>query len=758
MKYILKTILLLTLIHSFSYSQDGWEWQNPLPQGNNLYDVHVFKDNSAIAVGNTGTIIDLYSNAQIELVRQNVNGKYTRFNCVHFINNNIGWIGGDGYILKTIDGGKSWKETIIDSVDSTTTWRYDHIFFINDQIGWITGLYGGGWVPAIGILLKTIDGGETWKKISGCGSGSEDLYFINPDTGWAIFRFYDWELGGSASFFKTVDGGVNWEEQSGIEEYVNTLFFISDSLGWVGGQGIFRTQDGKTWETILDSISCEKIYFEDAAYGWALLENGSIIYTNDGGDIWEEQEYSGQDILGLTLHTFNINDNKYGVAVGDGGHIRSKRTESDIWEPITSTCFNGEIISIHIVDENTIWACGWDYQSDSFTPPYGHRTLVYSNDGGSTWQIINFDDQDLSKFNDIFFLNDQLGWVVGQNDFIMHTDNGGINWQYQNSGYENSYDIKLQKVFFIDSLNGWILGSGGLLTTQDGSQTWNYKQNIMPSSFVGYDIHFINKNDGWLVGHNGYDGSGEIYRTYNGGQSWQLNKKTDYDHYWSYKSIQFIDSLVGWVAGEYFQSELLYTENGGESWEIIFESPFQITDFLFQDKNHGWILLSNVYGYHYLPYLHPTLLFYTSDGGQNWEEFSIPCPNINTIGFANLNVGWVVGYNGSILKTSTGGGITFIDDKRTDLVNNPNNLKIHQNYPNPFNPSTKIKFALPKAETVKIEVYNIIGQKIKTLLNKPMPAGYHEIEFNGRNLSSGVYLYKIEAGKWSDVKKMILLH
>jgi len=53
--------------------------------------------------------------------------------------------------------------------------------------------------------------------------------------------------------------------------------------------------------------------------------------------------------------------------------------------------------------------------------------------------------------------------------------------------------------------------------------------------------------------------------------------------------------------------------------------------------------------------------------------------------------------------------------------------------------------------------YNIIGQKIEMLFNKPMPAGYHEVEFNGQNLSSGVYLYRIEAGGWQDVKKMIYL-
>jgi hypothetical protein len=98
----------------------------------------------------------------------------------------------------------------------------------------------------------------------------------------------------------------------------------------------------------------------------------------------------------------------------------------------------------------------------------------------------------------------------------------------------------------------------------------------------------------------------------------------------------------------------------------------------------------------------------------------------------------------------------------TETVITANTLlpKIHRlypNYPNPFNPSTKIKFTLPNPENVRIEVYNTIGQKIETLLHKNMSEGYHEVEFNAQNLSSGIYFYRIEAGEFQDVKKMILL-
>jgi len=84
-------------------------------------------------------------------------------------------------------------------------------------------------------------------------------------------------------------------------------------------------------------------------------------------------------------------------------------------------------------------------------------------------------------------------------------------------------------------------------------------------------------------------------------------------------------------------------------------------------------------------------------------------------------------------------------------------FNLHQNYPNPFNPSTKIKYELPKSEIVKIEVFNLLGQKIETVLNKQMPAGSHEVEFTGKDLPSGVYLYRIKAGNFREVRKMILL-
>ncbi|MBK7379676.1 MAG: VCBS repeat-containing protein [Ignavibacteriales bacterium] len=87
----------------------------------------------------------------------------------------------------------------------------------------------------------------------------------------------------------------------------------------------------------------------------------------------------------------------------------------------------------------------------------------------------------------------------------------------------------------------------------------------------------------------------------------------------------------------------------------------------------------------------------------------------------------------------------------------PGEYLIRQNYPNPFNPTTVIEYQLPEGTEVRIEIYNIVGQRVKELLLGQKEAGYHKVEFNGAGLPSGIYLYKMTAGNYSESKKMILL-
>ena len=87
----------------------------------------------------------------------------------------------------------------------------------------------------------------------------------------------------------------------------------------------------------------------------------------------------------------------------------------------------------------------------------------------------------------------------------------------------------------------------------------------------------------------------------------------------------------------------------------------------------------------------------------------------------------------------------------------PSKYNLSQNYPNPFNPSTKINFSLSKAGIVSLKVFDIAGREVSELVNKNLPAGSYEAEFNGAELSSGVYFYTLKSEAFTETKKMVLV-
>lgn len=145
-----------------------------------------------------------------------------------------------------------------------------------------------------------------------------------------------------------------------------------------------------------------------------------------------------------------------------------------------------------------------------------------------------------------------------------------------------------------------------------------------------------------------------------------------------------------------------------------------------------------------------------------WSLFEVPIiyTNGETPDTCNLSIGVTGGTGGG---TVNAGSAFYIDDLNLSLTVSVNkeldkkNFSLYQNYPNPFNPSTKISFSIPSAEFVNLKLFAVTGAEVVTLVNGYKPAGEYEVGFNATGLPDGVYFYKLTAGSFSSVKKLILL-
>ncbi|MDZ4712689.1 MAG: T9SS type A sorting domain-containing protein [bacterium] len=134
--------------------------------------------------------------------------------------------------------------------------------------------------------------------------------------------------------------------------------------------------------------------------------------------------------------------------------------------------------------------------------------------------------------------------------------------------------------------------------------------------------------------------------------------------------------------------------------------------------------------------------------------------NVSSFGFVALKIYDLLGTEVATLSIIGIYNCSICEDGPDNIILDPSlptEYSLYQNYPNPFNPETNIKFDLPEDNFVTIKVYDILGKELFTLLNDFRNAGRYSINFNGSNFASGIYYYKIKAGEFESIKKMILL-
>ena len=400
-----------------------------------------------------------------------------------------------------------------------------------------------------------------------------DTSFINPEQGWALFN--------DTLLYQTDNGGKSWVELPWLKQAFKNIRFISLTRGWAtAADGLYTSRDGgRSWERILDANFSgwrPIIYFIDEELGFLTLATG-LNRTTDGGKTWQP------------LHPEAFAD-----------------LTSDLWE----------LSGISFINAMKGWAL---YRACN--APACNMKLFMTEDGGETFSLVSEAGLGIKNGtmnwsrpgSEIYFLDDQHGWFVGNQHFFQWTDDGGKTWNAQRLT-DGFYSINYIHMFTTQEgiTAGWDEISGtyrGVMKTNDGGKTW---VPLLPSLKPSRLVRFLDADHG--LGLGGFLDATALLLTENGGYSWRKTGELPS----SVGKLQLIDRQTIYAAyaeiGNYpevSQDFLWATNDGGQTWDRILVPPgFRLLNFYFSSARTGtaWDNKKNT--------------IQTSDGGKTWQSIN----------------------------------------------------------------------------------------------------------------------------------------
>jgi photosystem II stability/assembly factor-like uncharacterized protein len=500
-------------------------------------------------------------------------------------------------------------------------------------------------------------------------------------------------------------------------------FIIAVFMIMICTSGIFS----QPWVNAPQSVSLIwAVDFHDANTGWYLSGNGMIKKTTDGGANWSDQSV-GAPIAMRDISMLNANTGY--VCTQSNGRVYKTTNGGTNWVQ----CYANTGLSLYSVDfsgVNHIIAVGddrlivrttngglnWvessgggveDYYTvcmvDTNTSYIGTSTgnILKSTNGGAVYTEV-YVASPVTAIGKIQFLGSSLGYASGGNGKVFKTTNGGLNWSVQTTGAGTA-----TQVYFTDALTGYICGGSGYVgVTTNGGAAWYKQQSGVAGNL--YFMDFISNTTGWIAGT-----SNSFIKTTNGGFLSAPSPVSPANN----STGQSLTPVLDWDST--IQANIYHIQVSADS--------------TFNTSVIDTIVNRSQYTVPAGKLSNSTKYF--------WRMF-IETPNVSR---------WSVMWNFTT-------GITAIEPVSHEI---PSSFKLYNNYPNPFNPVTKIRFDIPAGidnnANVQISVYNLLGESVGILLNRQMQPGSYEVDFNASGFSSGIYFYRMDAGEFHEVRKMMLV-
>jgi photosystem II stability/assembly factor-like uncharacterized protein len=556
-----------------------------------------------------------------------------------------------------------------------------------------------------GGVFITSDNGASWYN-SSYGLTDQNVNSIIV-LGNGIFA------GTNQGIFKSIDNGNSWSSANFglINQYVNTLF-INDNTIWAGtsyspgAESVYKSTDyGSSWfSSGLSNLSI----FSFALFSSNIYAGtGSGIYrTSDKGAAWSSE-------LGNTkmqIKSFYVSGSN--LIAGTPEAIFLSTNGGTVWDAVG---YNRVYVWSLDASGPNLWATGYQHyvylstnNGDSWIPRINDlypafRYPEITSSGGNTY---------------VTFINNNLTRTG-----VYKTTNDGLNWQ-EIVNWPNRHITSIAAGLDTMIFLGLYHKNGEYGITCFSSQFQYYSEGLYDEGVWDIAIKDTNVFAATLNG---------IYRSTNSGFSWvntgiPANKLAVYG-----ESVYAVNSGGG----------IYRTTDNGDNWYSIGLNDKYIQGLAVYENK----VIAGVYGEGF---------YITTDDGTNWYPRnegldSIP-DNITDIVIKN-GVVFSSFDDASIWKRS----LSDITEIKENSVEIPTIFSLSQNYPNPFNPKTVISWQLPISSHVSLKVYDVIGNEVAVLVNEFKSTGTYKVEFDGSRLASGVYFYRLQAGNFNSVKKLVLM-
>ncbi|TAL65136.1 MAG: T9SS type A sorting domain-containing protein, partial [Bacteroidetes bacterium] len=613
-----------------------------------------------------------------------------------FRNINYGMIAcGGGKILKTSDGGNIWTQ--VQAGDIRALYTIDMIDSLHIAAA---GAYGKN--------VYSSDGGFSWNSNPDipASSATNCIDFIDTDTGYSVQDI--------TNIKKTTNKGQNWFTPipNGLEQICEWhIQILNDGCGYACGEEIGgfyalnfykRTNWLDNWSRLFLNDNFYDVHFLNETTGFAL--SGSLHKTTDRGITWKRDTTApgGTDILFIDSVTGFI----------AGSKIYKTTNKGEIWYQTNSLGLAAG--KVFFITKQIGWALSG-------------RNILKTTDAGENW-FLQFQQIGYDSYTSIYFIDSLYGWATSR--YIWQTTNGGINWVERT----DIPAFMCEDIYFIGQ-NGFII---------DEYQKLYKSTNSGNNWFVQINSPGLIKNFGWLSDKHGFImGYSVVFETIDSGATWHLVNELNNIGLQKFHSPK---TYIGYSIGSagliyrYFDSALIPVEL------ITFNGEYNNSYILLNWKTSSEI---NNRGFEILK----------SSNTKNWEVIGFingqgTTIKLNNYYFIDKNIVSEKNYY-RLKQIDLDGAYKYsnIIEVRTQIEN----LNLSQNFPNPFNSMTNIEFSIPKKAFIKLSLYDVKGEKINELINEEKERGYYSIIINNKDLSTGIYFYRLSTSSGFSITKKLTI-